>query len=155
VNIFTKLKKDVRFFAYFSQFYVFLAVLTFCANHGVFYEISREERIFFYVFSSTKTNAAKHRFILRLSVLAECRGRRTALHFIRILNPKEMKIFQKISIFRQIFGGWCFHQSSNLTSVESKWWHDVTWKSGCFPDSERGDFSKISGILELMKMGPF
>jgi hypothetical protein len=27
--------------------------------------------------------------------------------------------------------------------------HDVTWKSGCFPAFERGDFSKKSGILQL------
>ncbi len=33
--------------------------------------------------------------------------------------------------------------------------HDVTWKSGCFPAFERGDFSKKSGILQLAKMGPF
>ncbi len=33
--------------------------------------------------------------------------------------------------------------------------HDVTWKSGCFSVPERGDFSKNSGILQLMKMGPF
>ena len=30
---------------------------------------------------------------------------------------------------------------------------DVTWKSGRFPTSERGDFSKNSGILQLAKMG--
>jgi len=26
---------------------------------------------------------------------------------------------------------------------------DVTWKSGCFPAPERGDFLKNSGILQL------
>ena len=29
------------------------------------------------------------------------------------------------------------------------------WKSGRFPVSGRGDFSKNSGILQLTKMGPF
>ncbi len=33
--------------------------------------------------------------------------------------------------------------------------HDVTLKSGCFPAPERGDFSKNSDILELVKMGLF
>jgi hypothetical protein len=27
-------------------------------------------------------------------------------------------------------------------------YHDVTWKSGCFPVPERGDFAKNSGILK-------
>jgi len=37
----------------------------------------------------------------------------------------------------------------------SKWYHNVTWKSGCFSAPERGGFLKISGILQLIKMGPF
>ena len=28
--------------------------------------------------------------------------------------------------------------------------HDVTWKSGCFPVLERGDFSKNSDVLKLL-----
>ena len=39
----------------------------------------------------------------------------------RILNLKLVKNFQKTSVFRQNFEVWCFHQSSNLTSVESFW----------------------------------
>ena len=31
--------------------------------------------------------------------------------------------------------------------------HNVTWKSGCFPAFERGDFSENSGILQPTKMG--
>ncbi len=30
--------------------------------------------------------------------------------------------------------------------------HDVTWKSGYFSAAERGDISKNSGILQLVKM---
>ncbi len=33
--------------------------------------------------------------------------------------------------------------------------HDVTWKSGCFPAFERGDFLNNSGILQLAKLGLF
>jgi hypothetical protein len=33
--------------------------------------------------------------------------------------------------------------------------HVVTWKSGCFPAPERDDFSRNSGILQLMKMELF
>jgi len=32
---------------------------------------------------------------------------------------------------------------------------NVTWKSGCFPAPERGDFLKNSGILQLAKMRLF
>jgi len=39
--------------------------------------------------------------------------------------------------------------------VVTKWSHDVTWKSGCFPAHEKGDFSKNSDVLQLMKMGLF
>jgi hypothetical protein len=75
--------------------------------------------------------------------------------FIRLLNPKKMKNFQKMFIFRQIFEVWCSHHSSNLTSVESKWRHDVTWKSGCFSVPERGDISKNSGIFNSRKWDYF
>ena len=37
----------------------------------------------------------------------------------------------------------------------SKWRHDVTWKSGCFPAPERGDISKNSGILPVRGKGDF
>jgi len=60
-----------------------------------------------------------------------------------------MKISQKIFDFSAKFEVWCFHNSSNLTSVETFWCHDVTWKSGCFPAPERGDFLKNFGILKL------
>jgi len=40
-----------------------------------------------------------------------------------------------------------------MTYVETFWCHNVTWKSGCFPDPERGDFSRNSGILRCRKMG--
>ena len=39
--------------------------------------------------------------------------------------------------------------------METFWSHNVTWKSGCFPAPERGDCSKNSGILQIVKMGPF
>jgi hypothetical protein len=69
--------------------------------------------------------------------------------FIRMLNPKKMKNFQKICIYPQEFKVWCFHQSSNLASVVTKWRHDVTWKSGCFPAPERGDLRQKSTIVGL------
>jgi len=37
----------------------------------------------------------------------------------------------------------------------SKWKQDVTRKLGCFLASERDDFWKNSGILQLRKMGLF
>jgi len=39
--------------------------------------------------------------------------------------------------------------------VVTKWSHDVTWKSGCFSASERGDFLKNYGILQNVKIGLF
>jgi len=48
---------------------------------------------------------------------------------LRILNPKIVKYFQKIFIFWQEFEVWCFHQSSNLTSVETKWCHEFAEES--------------------------
>jgi hypothetical protein len=44
--------------------------------------------------------------------------------FFRLLNPKIVKNFQKIFAFRQEFEVWCYHHSSNLTSVETKWSHE-------------------------------
>jgi len=32
---------------------------------------------------------------------------------------------------------------------------EVTWKSGCFPAPERGDFSKNSGFLQLVQRDHF
>lgn len=61
-------------------------------------------------------------------------------HFLRLLNPIFVIIFQKTFIFWQEFEVWCSHYSSNLTSVVTKWWHE---------------FSKKSGILQLKKMRPF
>jgi hypothetical protein len=58
--------------------------------------------------------------------------------FIRLLNPILSLNFLKRCIFRQKFEVWWFHQSSNLTSVVTKWWHDVT---------------EIFGIFHLMKSG--
>ena len=42
----------------------------------------------------------------------------------RLLNPKIVKYFQKIFIFRQEFEAWCFHHSSNLTSLVKDWRHE-------------------------------
>jgi hypothetical protein len=64
----------------------------------------------------------------------------TIFHSHRLLNPKEIKNSEKIFNFRQIFEVWCFHQSSNLMFVVSKWSQRVTWKSRRFSASERGDF---------------
>ena len=75
--------------------------------------------------------------------------------FIRLLNPKIMKNFQKSFVFWQIFEVWCFHQSSNLASVETFWWQAVTYKSGCLPAPEKGDISKNSDILQLVGRVPF
>ena len=47
-------------------------------------------------------------------------------HSPRLLNPKKMKNSEKIFIFCLIFEVMCFHQSSNLTFVVSKWSHNVT-----------------------------
>ena len=33
--------------------------------------------------------------------------------------------------------------------MESKWRHDVTWKSGCFSAPERDDISKNADVLQL------
>jgi len=44
--------------------------------------------------------------------------------FIQILNPKKMNNFKKCMFFWQIFEVWCFDQSSNLTFVETFWWHE-------------------------------
>jgi len=41
--------------------------------------------------------------------------------FIRLLNPI---LSLKYLFFQQKFEVWCFHQSSNLTSVESFWRHE-------------------------------
>jgi len=62
----------------------------------------------------------------------------------RLLNPKEIKNSEKIFTFWQIFKVWSLHQPSNMIIVVSKWCHNVTWKSGCFPAPERGGFPKNS-----------
>ena len=56
-------------------------------------------------------------------------------HFLRLLNPILVKNCQKMFIFRQKFDVWWLHNSQELTFVVSKWCHNVTWKSGCFPAS--------------------
>jgi hypothetical protein len=56
---------------------------------------------------------------------------------------------EKIFAFWLIFWIWCFRQPSNLAFVVTLWRQAVTWKSGCFSASERGDFLKDSGILQL------
>lgn len=71
------------------------------------------------------------------------------------LIRKKWKILKKSSLFRLIFKVWYFYQSSNLTSVVTKRWQDVTQKSGCFPALERGDYSKNSDILQRKKMKAF
>ena len=59
--------------------------------------------------------------------------------FLRLLNnPKIVKNFQKIFVFRQELEVWCSHNSSNLTSVETFWshefveefWHCTTHENG-------------------------
>jgi len=52
--------------------------------------------------------------------------------FIRILNPKIIKNFQKMFIFRQELEVWCSHNSSNLTSVETFWSQEFSKNSGLF-----------------------
>jgi len=42
---------------------------------------------------------------------------------VYLINPKIMKNCQKTSVFGQEFEDWSFYQSSNLTSVETKWSH--------------------------------
>jgi len=49
--------------------------------------------------------------------------------FIRLLNPKIVKIFQKILIFPREFKVWYFHYSSILRSVETKWYHEFAEES--------------------------
>ncbi len=37
----------------------------------------------------------------------------------------------------------------------TKWCHNVTGKSGCFPAYKKGDFLENPDVLKLTKMGPF
>ena len=61
----------------------------------------------------------------------------------------------KISVFSQKIDIYSDSIQAKSTFVVSKWCHNVTWKLGCFPAHEKGEYSKDSGILQLTKMGPF
>jgi len=54
----------------------------------------------------------------------------------RLLNPKKMKNSEKIFTFWLIFEVRCFHQSSNLTSVVTKWNHEFSKNSDIFTARE-------------------
>jgi hypothetical protein len=48
--------------------------------------------------------------------------------FLRLLNPKIVKIFRKIFVFRQEFEVWYLPNFSNLTSVVAFWSHEFIEK---------------------------
>jgi len=71
-------------------------------------------------------------------------------HRHRIINPITHRKLSKKSVFTQKIDIYSDSIQVKSTFVETFWCHNVTRKSGCFLASERGDFLRNSGILQLV-----
>ena len=81
---------------------------------------------------------------------SQCHSLIDAVHWILCAPDNFSKIHPWLNIWH-IFG----LDLKKLVPVVSKWSQEVTWSSRCFSTPERGDFSKNSDVLQLMKMGSF